>query len=193
MSESGSTMKPEISASDTPWDPPYPHGRPAAIGNMATVAAPFLGGIALALLGLVLGSPTAFGLIDLSLPLLVVSAVAFIAAVQCGFHARQYVSTPDEIMRWWPEPNEARRALLVDEQNECTKLFDRWATRANRAYNLGLIGLGTATASLLVPEGGFCSMGASRLVAFSIVLGAVVVEVAWMLRLIREEKPPQEA
>jgi hypothetical protein len=144
---------------------------------MTSVAAPLLSSGALVFVGLVLESLRYPGL---TLLVMVSAVVALVTAVQCGFWARQYASTPEEIEQWWshlPEDMRAERASLDQQQD--LLLHNMWANRARWAYAVGIILLWMGVAAAVVPRAD-AGEPALRWVAVAISVMAAVGEVVWL-------------
>jgi len=159
------------------WDAPGPLGYPDAIASMGTVAAPLLAGFALTLLGIVLTSPERLRWADwVALPL-VVGTVALLASVQFTFWARQYAASPAALTEWHPEATAADREMNREEQWSYRATHDRWAVRASRAYQIGIVMLLGAMVLILVPKGTPSDL---RLATISVALLASLLEVVWI-------------
>src|SRR5258708_7565965 len=88
---------------------PWPYGLRSAIGSVGSVASPLLAGFSFALIGLIIPSTSAIRWPGVSLALLVVSGVAFVMAVQCGFWAQLWVVMPSEVDEWKPNAPQGQR------------------------------------------------------------------------------------
>lgn len=163
--------------------PDVAYSYPAAIDAAGTVAAPLLAGFAITLAALVITSPGDLLLPDLTLTLLVSSAIALLAALQCAFWARQYVVTPSQIIEWWPqlrEPSADNKALwdqLRQEQWAHHGLMKLWSRRMNITYNAGIVLLLAALLVLLIPRS---SITILRVVAIVAAAGAIAGELFWI-------------
>ena len=83
-----------------------------------------------------------------------ITAVCFVAAIQFGFHARQYLYSPAEVEEWWPPDDmvvPGRRERLQEEQRDAYNHWRLWAHRARRLYNAGLGFASLAVALAVVP------------------------------------------
>jgi hypothetical protein len=156
------------------WEAPFPLGYTAAAENTGSVAAPLLAGFSFALVGLIVPSPGDLRWPNLALSLLVASGVSFIAAVQCGFWARQFAVTPDEIRLWHPDYPEGRMRALQRLHARC---FYRWNGRLNRSYRAGIVLLLLGVTFTLVPPG---HVGWLRSVAVAIAAAATAGELLWI-------------
>src|SRR4051812_27581507 len=112
---------------ESTWDAPSPLGQPQAVENGSSVAAPLLAGFALALSGQILVQPEKLRWPDATLFALAVSVVLLVLAVQLGFEARRWRTTPDELLSWYPDTSDARRADWLRESQR------RYAERHRRA------------------------------------------------------------
>ena len=157
------------------WDPPFPYGYPAAIDSAGLVAAPFLAGFSLTLLGLLIPESATFRLGDLALILLAAAAVCFIATVQCTFWARQYVVSPEEIRMWRPGYEPARQIAL---QRLHMAAFNTWSARSVWTYRAGILLVMAGVAVALVPKG---SIGLGRAAAIAVLGIGFLGEVLWIL------------
>jgi transposase len=91
---------------------------------------------------------------------LALAVVLLIAAVQCGFWARQYAVTPSQILEWWPdfEDPDIRQQVRGQQWGHQVQ-FDRWSNRARRTYAAGILALSLAVVLVLVPKTSFRSFG----------------------------------
>jgi hypothetical protein len=156
------------------WEAPFPFGYAAAAENTGSVAAPLLAGFSFALVGLIIPAPGDLRWPNLALCLLVASGVSFIAAVQCGFWARQFVVTPDELRQWHPEYAQGRMHALQRLHARC---FQRWNGRLNRSYRAGIVLLLLGVTFALVPPG---HVGWLRSLAVAIAAAATAAELLWI-------------
>jgi hypothetical protein len=156
------------------WDQPFPYGFPAATESAGSVAAPLLAGFSFALVGLVIPAPERFRWPSATLVLLLAGGVAFVAAVQCSFWARQYAITPEDIDLWRSEYSRERKLAL----QHLHKLgFDIWAGRFNVAYRAGILLLLGGIALALVPRG---SIGPVRFLAIAVAAAGLLAELCWV-------------
>jgi hypothetical protein len=164
---------------ETPkWSVPSPFGQAAAIEGMASVASPLLAGFAVTFAGLVLASSQDVRWVSAALGLLMAAALSLIAALQCGFHARQWVITPSEILEWYPNASDERIAELEIEQKTHHANHQTWADRARWTYNLGILLFLAGLVVALVPPG---TVSNGRLAVVAIILLGFSLEAAWML------------
>ena len=157
--------------------PPFPYGYQAASESTGSVASPLLAGFSFALVGLVLPSPEHFRWPNLTLGCLFVAGVGFIAAVQCGFWARQYAVRPEDIKAWRPE-YPAKRIDAVQRLHN--RGFYIWNHRLNWLYRWSILFLLMGMAFALVPPG---DASARRWVIVAIALAAVVAELGWIVAI----------
>jgi hypothetical protein len=156
---------------------PDRYGDAAAVQAMSSVAAPLLASGSLVFIGLVLKSVRYPGWTVL---VMMIALVALIAAVQCGFWARQHASTPEEIEQWWPDmPAGMRAARARADQWQDRASHDLWANRARWAYGVGifLLWLGAAVAVMPPPN---ASEATLRWVASGTGVIAAAAEVLWV-------------
>jgi hypothetical protein len=105
---------------------------------------------------------------------LVAAGVAFIAAVQCSFWARQYVVTPDDFKLWHPDYPPVRTQALQRLHNLG---FSEWNSRLNRTYRGAILLLLLGVTFALIPPG---HIGWSRSVSVAIAALACVAEASWI-------------
>ena len=86
----------------SPWKVPVKYGYGEAVQQAGTIVAPLLAGFTIALIGLLLSEHVSVRYPDAALCVLVGAVVFLLAAVQCGYAARQFIARPDEIVSWWP-------------------------------------------------------------------------------------------
>lgn len=157
---------------------------------MGTVAAPLLASLSIALVAVVVTSPKDFRAADLTVLLLVVSAVGFIGALECSFMARQYVVAPTDLEGWWPDHESLdRRENLRRAQREHLARFRKWAVRARLSYNVGIVALTAGLGALLWPRS-VCHTPPLRIAVLVTVLAALVVQIVWIAKTaFREDQP----
>jgi hypothetical protein len=156
------------------WDPPWPYGFPSAVDSAATIVSPLFAGFSFALIGLIVQDPTALRWPGIALALLMLAGMSFIAAVQCGFWARQWVTTPSEIADWRPTDSVDERS---DDQHMHRNGFKLWARRLSFTYRLGISTLLLGVTLTLVPGG---QIGALRILAVATAGLAFILELAWI-------------
>jgi hypothetical protein len=162
------------------WDVPFPYGYAAAIDSMGSVSAPLLAGFSVTLAVFVIQSGHAFRWATASLLLFVSAALALIAALQFTFRARQFAVSPPELEAWWADAGSpARREMLRREQRYYRRQHGRWATRARRAYSIGILSFLLGVPALLVPSGG---IHPGRLAVISLALLGCAGEIAWIVQ-----------
>ena len=158
----------------TEWKGPFPFGYAAAADSAGSVAAPLLAGFSFTLVGLVIPSPERFRWPSLTLVFLVSAGVVFIAAVQAGFWARQFATTPDDIRLWRPNYTSGHMHAL---QRLHASGFMIWNARMNRAYRAGITLLLIGVTLSLVPRG---HVGWVRALAVVVAVAASVLELIWI-------------
>jgi hypothetical protein len=163
------------------WSVPAPYGYAAAIESMGAIAAPLLAGVSAALAMLVLQRENAFEWPSLTLCALVLAVLAFIAAVQFTFRARQFAVTPLEIEMWWPDADDPqRREQLRRAQRHYRRRFEVWSDLASGAYDLGLLAFLLGVALSIVPDGGLSDASAGRVAAFVVAAAGFAAEFIWV-------------
>lgn len=162
-----------------------PYGRPAAIENVGTSAAPLLAGFSITLVGLILQIPhvdTAIAQPNIAIAMLVAAALLLINAVQCAFNARQYHVPADEwesLVGLFPEGE--RRAQLLENQVKWSTRRARWTAWTRRLYNVGVLVLLGAVALTLLPPGPVSHIDTARLVAVAFAVIGLLLEAVWVL------------
>jgi hypothetical protein len=162
------------------WDIPVRYGYAAAIDSIGSLAAPFLAGVSGALAIFVMQNEAAFGWANVSLLLLIGASLAFVAALQFSFWARQFASTPGEIEMWWSDEAISEHERLHHEQHDDMQQHRRWANRVRWSYNLGLLAFLLGLASCLVPARGLIEASGGRQVVVGLVVLGLVAELAWI-------------
>jgi hypothetical protein len=173
----------ETPSGPTPnWEIPPQYGYAAAIEGMGSVASPFLAGIGMALVTLVLSSQNSFARPSLALLLLVGATLAFIGAVQCSFWARCFLVSPGELAEWWGDDlKDPERLRKVEaEQRSATKQHATWALRSSWFYNGGIALLLLALPVLLIPPGGLAGASTARTATFVLAVVGFVAEALWI-------------
>lgn len=159
------------------YEAPWPYGFPSSIDSAGTVAAPLLAGFSFTLIGLIVPKAEGMRWPGVALCLLVAAGIAFIAAVQCGFWARQWIVAPPELSEWHPEYEPARRVAIQRLHQEG---FSIWARRFSRVYRVAILLLLAGVAVSLVPPGG---VGLSRWFAIGIASAGCVAEAGWIVAI----------
>ena len=167
---------------DAGWDIPVRYGYAAAIDSIGSVAAPFLAGVSSALAVFVMQNEAAFGWANLALLLLIGAALAFVAALQFSFWARQFAATPAEIEMWWGDEATSEQERMHQEQYGDMRHHRLWANRVRRSYNVGLLAFLLGLTTCLVPEAGVTEASGSRQLVIGLVTLCLVVELAWIRR-----------
>jgi hypothetical protein len=157
------------------WVAPWPVGYPAAMESAGSVAAPLLAGFSFALVGLIVPEGKGIRWPGVALAFLVAAGLLFIAAVQCGFWARQWTVAPSELEEWWPDDPEERKHA---EQRAHAQGFATWAGRLRLTYRTGILFLLVGIAMTLVPPGG---IGVARWFAIAIAFAGVALELLWIV------------
>lgn len=134
------------------WKPVYPVGYPGAIDSMGSVAAPLLASVTAGVIVFVATDKTPFRWPNLTMVLLFIGLFALIATVQFAFRARSYVVSPTQIEEWWPDQDEATDHYRRRVQRAHWDGFFQWANRARWAYNVGLLLLAAALATITAPK-----------------------------------------
>jgi hypothetical protein len=122
------------------------------------------------------------------LVLLVAAVVMFVTAVQCGFWARQYAVTPDELRQWWPEANEARTKVIQQEQHRHAARHAMWSSRATITFNAGILFLWGALGLAVVPKDRM-QEPMWRWVAAGLAGLAALAEVVWLILGVLGQRP----
>lgn len=164
------------------WEIPVRYGYAAAIDSIGSVASPFLAGVSGALAIFVMQNEAAFGWANAALLLLIGAAMAFIAALQFSFWARQFASTPSEIEMWWGSRATLEQERMHHEQHDDLQSHRRWANRVRWSYNTGLVAFLLGLGACLVPKGGLVGASGGRQFIVVLVALGVVVELAWIRR-----------
>jgi hypothetical protein len=105
------------------WVTPDWYGTYEALSSTGTIAAPLLGGFALASVVLTLSlTPSDLRWPDAAFLLFLLAALFFVGTVQATFWARQYQASPSEIKSWWEDAETANRLILLSGNRKCTPL-----------------------------------------------------------------------
>jgi serine/threonine protein kinase len=134
----------------------------SSLWTMSDIAAPLLAIAAITFLSVMIAGDTSSMQHDWATVALVASAGAMITSVQCGFHAKLYVSTAESVTAW--SPGDDSRA-------------NTWVNRARRAYSLGIVLLWVGIATALIPNHG----PTVAWVAPSIAGLLAILEIAWIM------------
>jgi hypothetical protein len=173
-----------------PWGGPgpIPRGSGPAYQAVGEVASPLLAGFSVTLIGVIAQSPASMRWPGFSLTLLTLAAAFLLAAVQCGFHARQRFWTREDLLAWYIELTPASDRAFAKEHQLDTGVWDRWVKRTRRFYNLGICTLAAAVATVVAPPHDSKDYPVSlneevwRWIATSLAVLCLLIEVAWWLR-----------
>lgn len=153
---------------------PFPYGYFASIISGSTVAAPLLAGFSFSLLALVVSAPENLRYPTASETCFVVAGAAFIAAVQCGYSAQQWVFAPGDAEAWNPAASEAWRESI---ERLHTAAFHLWAGRFRVFFRIGTLALFAGLVLALIPESSLTWQRAVPILAMAIGLAG---EIAWI-------------
>lgn len=164
------------------WVTPDWYGTYEALSSMGTVAAPLLGGFALASVVLTLTlTPSDLRWRDATFLLFLLAALFFVGTVQATFWARQYQATPSEIKSWWPDADTPNRLILLQREQELHAAgFRTWSNRARVTYSIALLCLLAGLTVLAVPPASR-HVPVLRWVAVAVGVLAFLTEAAWTL------------
>ena len=165
------------------WRKPAPLGYGNAIDSVGAVAAPLLAGFSLASVIIVSDDAANFRWPGAVMLALTVAAVMLVAAVQCGYSARQYLWSPAEVFAWWPdlEGGSQRETLLRDEQAEAFGRWVAWTRWTRIAYDSGILALLAGLALALPPPRGTGGNEILRWVASGVAFAACTSEAFWIV------------
>jgi hypothetical protein len=163
------------------WRKPAPMGYANAIDSVSSVASPLLAGFSLTTVVLISDDQENFRWPGAAMLALVVAAVLLIGAVECGFNARKYTWSSDDVRAWWPDMQEGsnREQLLRAQQDKAFRRWQTWSTWTRRAYNVGIIALLAALGLALPPQHAMDAQGSLRWVASGIAFLACAGEIFW--------------
>ncbi|MFD7184964.1 hypothetical protein ACFV90_33835 [Streptomyces sp. NPDC059904] len=168
------------------WMVPNHFGYPKSVLMASSVGSPFLAGFSLtaAIVLISLKDADAPTLVDLSVAAFVAAAGLFIFAVHATYWARVYITTPKEMLDWWPEGLQ-RNYLphLIEEQRAHWDGFDKWHSRAKWTYTFGVLALFAGLALAVFPGWG-ATWG--WWLAFGIACLAFVFEVFWQICVVEK-------
>lgn len=165
------------------WRKPAPLGYGSAIDSVGAVAAPLLAGFSLASVIVVSDDAANFRWPGAVMLALATAAVLLVAAVQCGYSARQYLWSPAEVSAWWPdlEGGSQREALLRDEQAEAFGRWVAWTRWTRVVYDTGILALLAGLALALPPPHGTGTQESLRWVASAVAFVACAGEGTWIV------------
>ncbi|MFI5876470.1 hypothetical protein ACIBAH_29260 [Streptomyces sp. NPDC051445] len=171
------------------WHQPAPYGIAEARQSMSGGAAALLGGFSIALTGVIAQAPDAIRWPGWSLLLLTLASVSLVACVQCGFWARSYMYSYQEIADWrsndptvWTD-YEAKK--LRSKQEEDAREGSDWEDRAEWTYHLGLLLLAIGLGLVLAPADDSNEPWV-RWIAAIIAFAAGIAQVLWSLHTWRK-------
>jgi hypothetical protein len=162
---------------------PYLYGEAEALNSMGTIAAPLLAGFSLAAMVQTLTiTKSQARWPDVALLLFMLAAVLFVTTVQTMFWARGYQATPQQIMEWWPDVDDAERMeLLRREQKRHAAGFRMWSNRARITYSAALLCLLAALTLLAVPPPFQEQASILRWLAVAVGAVAFIAETVWTI------------
>ncbi|WP_406515623.1 hypothetical protein OH809_25185 [Streptomyces sp. NBC_00873] len=163
------------------WKVPNHFGYPKSVLMASSVGSPFLAGFSLtaAIVLISVKKDDAPTLVDWSVAAFVAAAGLFIFAVHATYWARVYITTPKEMLDWWPEgPQRNYLLCLIEEQRAHWDGFDKWHSRAKWTYTFGVLALFAGLAMAAFPGRG-ATWG--WWLAFVIACLAFAFEVFWQI------------
>ncbi len=173
------------------WRPKYNLGFPQAIELTTSIAAPLLAGFSIALIGVVAQASEHFRFPGTCVLFLAFAAVMLLVCVQCGFWARQYLTTPSETKNWYDDIDYVTQAdAIKSKQRGNAAGYQAWISRARWSYQFALLSLLLGVAVLLMP--GFNPSGPHapgseqpilRWAASGILFAMVIFELFWVFGL----------
>lgn len=164
--------------SSSPFDVPTPYSRSAGTEASSTVAAPLLAGGALALIGVVVQQEDALRYPGMVLIFLLMAVLSLVISVQCGAQARQYSVMPEELAQWWPDANDARKKIMIREQQRHAWRQRLWTRRLAASFNVGILLLWISVGLSVAPKHGDQQPG-WRWAAVGVAGLGAVVEITW--------------
>jgi hypothetical protein len=161
------------------WRPTY-LGRPAANEAMTTVAAPLFAGFSVTLIGVIAQDIDKFRLPGPAMFLLSLASIFFMIALQSGFQARLYLTSPADIVDWHPEyENDPKQlAAEIPMQKRASKGFEAWEARSARYYSLGLVSLLLGLSATVAPPPG-SNQAEWRWIGLGALLVMLLLELLW--------------
>ncbi|WP_051713289.1 hypothetical protein [Spirillospora albida] len=139
---------------------PTPLGYAEAAKELRAVAAPLLTAAALALAGVVAGTDNKdnFRWPGLTLLILVVSSLLFIASLQLHYNARRYLYSYAEIENWYGSDIAERQphifAALCAQQRRDFRTWEMYGNNSTHSFNVGSLLLMGGVALALIPQDG---------------------------------------
>ncbi|BAL89869.1 hypothetical protein AMIS_46490 [Actinoplanes missouriensis 431] len=173
------------------WRKPTPLSYGQALESASMVAAPLLAGFSIAFLGVVGADADKFRWPGQAMLLLLCASICLVAAIQCGFHARQFLYSPADVDDWWPAEDltvAGRAQRLRDEQNAAFTVWQRWAGYSRNCYNGGIVLFACAAALVIAPPedaGG----AAFRWIGTGVALAAALAEAVVAIRPMSSRRP----
>ncbi len=163
------------------WKVPIHFGYPKSVLMASSVGSPFLAGFSLtaAIVLVTVRKTGAPPLVGLSVAAFVAAAGMFIFAVHATYWARVYITTPKEMLDWWPEGlHRNYLPRLVEEQRAHWDGFDKWHGHAKWAYTFGVLALFAGLALAVFPGWG---ANWAWWLAFGLACFAFVFEFVWQI------------
>lgn len=167
------------------WKKPSPAGYSAAMDVATTTAAPLLAGFSMTIIVLVSSRAAKLTYPGATLLCVTVGVTMFVASLQCGFTARQYLYSASDVSAWMGEnilKKKGNEDLLKDEQGEDFFEWKRWIAKARIFYNIGILSLSASIVTIVLPaDEDTGTQGLYRSCAAIIATFAMLVELYWML------------
>jgi hypothetical protein len=161
------------------WLVRYPLGTTDALRSMGTVAAPLLGGFALATLAVLLTSDAQTRFAGPATLALALASTMFVLCVQFTVTALLYSATPAERTDWLPpEPDDPSVTLRLQRvQRKDHQLQGKYLTRAKITYDIGIVSLLAALLAMVAPD----HWPSWRAAAFLVVAAGLALELLWII------------
>ncbi|TDC64419.1 hypothetical protein E1200_20310 [Actinomadura sp. GC306] len=170
---------------------PRPLGYVEAAKEVRTIAAPLLTAAALSLTGVVAAAhDDNFRWPGLTLLILIIASLSFIASMQLHFYARQYLYSIADIEDWHgsdiASADPDRYGALLAQQGDDFSKWKKLNNGATGSFNAGTLLLASGIALALIPHVG--REMEWRWAAVALIVACTLIDLAWIIYLYFESK-----
>lgn len=161
------------------WQPPGSAGEVGAVQSIGTIAAPFLAGFSITLVGVIVATAhfAHGGIAEL---LLTGAALFMVGSMQFSLWARQNEVSPSFYDEWFPVATEKRVQYNKAEQATLKRKWEFWSGLTRSAYNAGILLLLAGLLTILLPPEGI-TLRTARGAAAGLAAAGLAAEYIWLI------------
>ena len=154
-------------------------GAMGAVQSVGTIAAPFLAGFSITLVGVIVATKN-FAHGGVAELLLTGAALLMVGSMQFSLWARQHEVSPTFYAEWFPGATEERVEYYKAEQARLARKWRFWSGLTRLAYNAGILLLLAGLLTILLPPEGI-TLGTARGAAAGLAAAGLAAEYVWLI------------